>query len=89
MSQLNDKRQRSSSSIVLLNHRARCLHDESGTLTFEVMVSNDDEAKSHIYEVYVDAAAFEAHLNSSIRQFREETAGMVAGIVVAKSTLAQ
>ncbi|MBB3541756.1 MULTISPECIES: antibiotic biosynthesis monooxygenase [unclassified Rhizobium] len=54
------------------------------------MVSNDDEAKLHIYEVYADAAAFEAHLNSSsIRQFREETAGMVAGIVVAKSTLAQ
>jgi len=75
---------------VLLNHRARCLHDESGTLTFEVMVSNDDEAKLHIYEVYADAAAFEAHLNSSsIRRFREETAGMVAGIVVAKSTLAQ
>jgi len=43
----------------------------------------------HIYKVYADAAAFEAHLNSSIRQFREETAGMVAGIVVAKSTLAQ
>ncbi|WP_244919835.1 putative quinol monooxygenase [Rhizobium grahamii] len=30
---------------LLLNHKARCLRDESGTLTFEVMVSNDHETK--------------------------------------------
>ena len=72
---------------LLKEHRTRCLRDESGTLGFEIMTANDDETKIYIYEVYRDAAAFELHLNSpSIKQWREEAAGMVAGVVVQKAT---
>lgn len=77
--------QRDQLILLLAEHKARCLRDESGTLTFEIMVSNDDETKIHIYEVYENAAAFAIHLdNSSIRRFREQSAGMVTGLVVSK-----
>ncbi len=72
---------------LLQAHRARCLRDEKGTLRFDIMTSNDDEAKIHIHEVYQDAAAFDLHLDGpSIKQWREETAGLVAGVVVHKAT---
>ncbi|MFS8113341.1 putative quinol monooxygenase [Rhizobium jaguaris] len=72
---------------LLKAHRARCLRDERGTLSFDIMTSNDDDAKIYIHEVYQDAAAFELHLNSpSIKQWREETAGLVAKVLVQKAT---
>jgi (4S)-4-hydroxy-5-phosphonooxypentane-2,3-dione isomerase len=62
---------------LLLAHKAR-LKDEPGTLQFEVLLPKDDDMKVLSYEVYRDAAAFEAHVNGpSLAQLREETAGMV------------
>jgi quinol monooxygenase YgiN len=58
-------------------HKAR-LKDEPGTLQFEVLLPKDDDTKVLSYEVYRDAAAFEAHLKgSSLAQLREEIAGVV------------
>ena len=51
---------------LLMAHRARCLKDEPGTLQFEVLVPSDDDAKILLYELYQDAAAFEAHWNGAI-----------------------
>ena len=64
---------------LLVAHKARCLKDEPGTLQFEVLLPKDDDAKVLSYEMYQDDAAFEVHRNgSSLAQWREETAGMVA-----------
>ena len=63
---------------LLLSHKAR-LKDEPGTVQFEVLLPrDDDDTKIRVYEMYRDAAAFEAHLNGpSLAQWKEETAGMV------------
>jgi (4S)-4-hydroxy-5-phosphonooxypentane-2,3-dione isomerase len=62
---------------LLLAHKAR-LKDEPGPLQFEVLLPKDDDTNVRVYEMYRDAAAFEAHLNApSLAQWKEETAGMV------------
>jgi quinol monooxygenase YgiN len=62
---------------LLAAHKAR-LKDEPGTLQFEVLLPKDDDSKVLSFEMYRDAAAFEAHLKGqSLAQLREETAGMV------------
>jgi quinol monooxygenase YgiN len=62
---------------LLAAHKAR-LKDEPGTLQFEVLLPKDDNSKVLSFEMYQDAAAFEAHLKGpSLAQLREETAGMV------------
>jgi (4S)-4-hydroxy-5-phosphonooxypentane-2,3-dione isomerase len=61
----------------LMAHKAR-LKDEPGTLQFEVLLPNDDDTKVLSFEMYRDAAAFEAHLHGpSLAQLLKETAGMV------------
>ena len=61
----------------LLAHKAR-LKGESGTLQFEVLLPKDDDTKVLSFEMYRDAAAFEAHLKGpSLAQLLKETAGMV------------
>jgi len=73
---------------LLMAHRARCLKDEPGTLQFEVLVPSDDDAKILLYELYQDAAAFEAHLNGpSIARLREEASNMIAKIYGTKCAL--
>jgi quinol monooxygenase YgiN len=62
---------------LLAAHKAR-LKDEPGTLQFQVLLPKDDDSKVLSFEMYRDAAAFEAHLKGqSLAQLREETAGMV------------
>ena len=62
---------------MLLAHKAR-LNSEPGTLQFEVLLPKDDDTKVLSFEMYRDAAAFEAHLHgSSLAQLLKETAGMV------------
>ena len=62
---------------LLLAHKAR-LKDESGTLQFEVLLPKDDDTKVLSYEVYRDAAAFEAHLKGpSLARLNEEITGVV------------
>ena len=62
---------------LLLAHKAR-LKDESGTLQFEVLLPKDDDTKVRVYEMYLDAAAFEAHLKGpSLARLKEEITGVV------------
>ena len=61
----------------LLAHKAR-LKSEPGTLQFDVLLPKDDDTKVLSFEMYRDAAAFEAHLHGpSLAQLLKETAGMV------------
>jgi len=46
---------------ILLRHRERCLRDEPGTLTFELMVPRDEAHKVMLYEVYASQEAFDTH----------------------------
>jgi len=47
-------------------------------LQFEVLLPKDDNTKVLSFEMYRDAAAFEAHLSgSSLAQLREELSGIV------------
>jgi len=63
---------------LLVAHKARCLKEEPGTLQFEILLPNNDDAKILLYEVYRDAAAFDVHRNgSSFARWQKETAGMV------------
>lgn len=73
---------------LLMAHKTRCLEDEPGTLQFEILLPHDDDTKVLTYEVYRDAAAFEAHRNgSSFARFREETAGMVDKIYATRCVI--
>ena len=64
----------------LAAHKAR-VKDEAGTLQFEVMTPQGDDTKILSFEMYRDAAAFEAHLNGpSLAQLREEIAGIVMNL---------
>ena len=49
----------------VMEHRERSLRDEPGTLQFEVLIPNDDPNKILLYEVYVDSAAFGAHMKGA------------------------
>jgi autoinducer 2-degrading protein len=72
---------------LLMAHRVRCLKDEPGTPQFEVMLPRDDHSKILIYEVYQDDSAFELHRNGpSIKQRRNETAGMVVNVIATRCT---
>src|ERR1700747_345878 len=72
---------------LLMAHRARCLKDEPGTLQFEVVLPLEDDSRILIYEVYRDDAAFEVHRNeASIRQWREQSSGMVLRVIATRCT---
>jgi len=74
----------------LMEHRARCLRDEPGTLQFEVLAPRESETTVHAYEVYRDDAAFDVHRSSaSIARWREETAGMVVKVSIIRCALVE
>jgi len=69
----------------LLEHRARCLRDEPGTIQFDVLIPDEQPMLPGapvpaanpnaimLFEVYEDHAAFAAHWNSpSLAQARQE-----------------
>ena len=73
---------------LLLEHRARCLRDEPGTIQFDVLIPDEQPILPGapvpaanpnaimLFEVYEDHAAFAAHWNSpSLAQARKQ-AGM-------------
>jgi quinol monooxygenase YgiN len=69
--------QRDQVATLLAAHKAR-LKNEPGTVQFEVLLPKDDDTKVLSFELYRDAAAFEAHLHGpSLAQLLKETAGMV------------
>lgn len=70
---------------LLLEHRARCLRDEPGTIQFDVLIPDDEPMLPGapvpaanpnaimLFEVYEDHAAFAAHWNSpSLSQARKD-----------------
>jgi quinol monooxygenase YgiN len=62
---------------LLLAHKAR-VKSEPGTVQFEVLLPKEDDAIVYTYEMYRDAAAFEAHLSApSLAQLKQEIAGIV------------
>ena len=70
---------------LLMAHRARSLRDEPGTLQFEVLAPQEDDAKVLTYEVYRDGAAFDLHRKGpSLARWREETAGMIGTFAVTR-----
>ena len=53
-------------------------NDEPGCLRFDVLQDNEDENKIHLFEVYEDDAAVDAHRNAPhFIKWREECAGLV------------
>jgi (4S)-4-hydroxy-5-phosphonooxypentane-2,3-dione isomerase len=75
---------------LLMAHKARCLKDEPGTLQFEVLVPNDDTTKISLYELYRDAAAFDAHWNGpSTARVREQAGSMVVKIYGTRCVLSE
>lgn len=58
-------------------HAERCRANEPGTLQFEILVPHDGADTLMLYEVYTDAAAFQAHWNGeSLAQARKDTEGL-------------
>ena len=54
-------------------------NDEAGCLRFDVLQDNEDENKIHLFEVYEDEAAVEAHRNAPhFIKWREECADWFA-----------
>jgi len=75
---------------LLMAHRARCLKDEPGTLSFEVLAPEEDATSVLSYEIYRDAAAFDVHRGGpSLAQWRAETAGMIAQVSVTRCTVVE
>jgi (4S)-4-hydroxy-5-phosphonooxypentane-2,3-dione isomerase len=75
---------------VLGSHKAyrdRCLHDEPGTLKFELLRPRGDNAAILLYELYEDGAAFETHRDgASIARFRKEVAELNVKITATRCT---
>jgi len=64
---------------LLLENARRSLAKEAGCLRFDVCRDAEDPSRLLLYEVYSDAAAFQAHLQSAhFRRFDTATAAMLA-----------
>jgi len=75
---------------LLKAHAARCLKDEPGTVQFDLLLPQEGDNKVMIYELYSDAAAFDAHANGpSLARLRKEATGMMANVVGTRCSLAE
>ena len=71
----------------VLAHRGRSLKDEPGTLQFEVLVPSAEPCKIMLYELYVDATAFAAHMNgASMAKVTQEIGSKVIGLTGVQCT---
>ncbi len=62
----------------LLDHKARCLEKEKGTLQFEILIPSDSTSKLILFERYADANALIEHgQGASIAQFRAEVGSRI------------
>ncbi len=62
-----------------LENAAAAVRDEPGCRRFDVLVSPDGGDRVMLYEIYDDAAAFEAHRTAPhYLAFREKTADLLA-----------
>ncbi len=61
-------------------HREKVLENEPGCHRFDLLTPQEDDDTVFLCEVYSDAAALEAHLDTPyMKQYREDTGPMVAG----------
>lgn len=61
-------------------HAAASLSEEPGCRRFDILLPDDAPDRVMLYEVYVDAAAFEAHRTSErIARFNERSAELLRG----------
>jgi quinol monooxygenase YgiN len=75
---------------LLMDHRARCLKDEPGTLQFDVLAPREDDTKVLLYELYQDEPAFDVHFSGpSITRLREEAAGMILKVEATRCSLVE
>lgn len=64
---------------LIMENARRSLAEEPGCLRFDVCIDNAAPENLMLYEVYTDAAAFDAHLQSGhFRRFDTETASIIA-----------
>ena len=62
----------------MLAHRQRSLHDEPGTLQFDVLVPDKAADRIMLYEVYQDRDAFKEHVaGESMKRVMAEVEGKV------------
>src|SRR5437660_12904122 len=62
-------------------HRDRCLANEPGTLTFDILVPQKEADTVMLYEVYASPEAFEAHWNGlSMQQAKHDTEALAIGM---------
>lgn len=72
-----------------LEHRDNVLANEPGCLRFDLMTSDEDDARAFLYEVYADEAALETHFETPyMKQYLEDTGPMIAGRKRNRCTLA-
>jgi quinol monooxygenase YgiN len=65
----------------LLRHRERCVRTEPGLLSFDILVSREDEQSLLLYELYANQPAVSAHLaGPSLIELRAEIAADLAGL---------
>jgi quinol monooxygenase YgiN len=58
-------------------HARRCRATEPGTLSFEILLPQQEPDTVMLYEVHASREAFDAHLTGdSIRQMRRDSAGL-------------
>ena len=63
-------------------HATNCMTKEPGCLSFEVSIDKSDPRRFLFYEVYLDEAAFDAHLESRhLEKQMRDTADMIDGNV--------
>jgi quinol monooxygenase YgiN len=65
----------------LLRHRERCVETEPGLVSFDILVSREDEQSLLLYELYANQSAVSAHLaGSSLVELQAEIAADIAGL---------
>ncbi len=70
-------------------HRDNVLANEPGCERFDLSVPDDDANVVRLYEVYVDLAAFDHHMETDyMKAYREDTGPMVASRALTRAILA-
>lgn len=69
-------------------HRANVLANEPGCERFDISVPEGTDDTIRLYEVYVDQAAFDLHMETDyMKAYREDTGSMVRERKLAKAAL--
>ncbi len=70
-------------------HRANIQKNEPDCQRFDISLPEDNDNQVRLYEIYTDQAAFDRHVASEhMKEFRADTAPMVAGRELIRGALA-